>query len=465
MTQALSPIGGLLTQISQLQNKDRGYVPSEAGGIKMSPEQSIALAAPLQENAAICAGAGAGKTRLLVERTARLVSEGVDPSRIVVVTFTRKSAQEIRERIKKRLGSRSTKKSDLPTCTTVHALALAILRRYKEAREELVNLVTDEQMGDLLLELREGLVNNPLAGISVSDDDEGADDLTDEELLMAINKAREDMNYYTPEGLMAARFEKILDDKSLTDFTALLPKAVETLKGGLYDFILVDESQDLSRLQRMFINAIASAKSFIWYIGDGDQAIYAFRGADAGVMNELARKAEKRYVLSVNYRSARSIVEAANRLISNNSGRLDIQWKPHRTDQGSVKLLEFHDCESEYLAVKAWLEGAPAGERTALARTQSVITRLKEEGLSACSVHESKGLEWEEVWVMGCEQNLFPHRLCTTSEERRLFYVAMTRAKTNLIMSYSNSRMGQRLGKPVRYRRRPSLFLFEAIDL
>lgn len=462
-----STIGNLLTEISVLKNTDRGASPTVAAlsGIQMSPEQDKALHAPIRQNAAICAGAGAGKTRLLVERAALLCAKGVSPSRIGVLTFTRKSAQEIRHRIQTRLGAKKANKDDLPQCTTVHALALGILRRQRAEKNESVKLLNDEEMGELLDELREGLESSPLLKLS-SDDDDDADELDNEELLMLINKAREDMNYTSREGLIAARFEALLEKHGATDFTALLKDAVKEMKGGLFDFVLVDEAQDLSLLQRMFIKAIGTKDSFYWYIGDGDQSIYSFRGAHAGVMNQLARHSEETYILSVNYRCAKSVVEHANRLINLNQGRIDIQWKPHRTDEGSVGIREFDSCEAEFEAMREWLMAAPApGSRMVLARTQALVERLKAEELPACSVHESKGLEWEEVWVAGCESGLFPHPLCTKSEERRLFYVAMTRAKTNLIMTYALSRLKPRKGRLVSYRRRPSQFLFEAMDM
>lgn len=263
---------------------------------------------------------------------------------------------------------------------------------------------------------------------------------------------------------MAARYEKRLRELELKDFTTLLSEAIEELH-GLFDFILVDEAQDLSQLQQIFIKAIGTPRAKYWYIGDGDQSIYNFRGAHSGVMRELADNSEARYILSVNYRSAKSVVEHANRLIGLNQGRIDIQWTPHRTDEGSVAIKEFTTDEDELDAVKQWLAGAPAGTRMVLARTQALLTELKDAGLPACSVHESKGLEWNDVWVIGCEAGLFPHPLCTKAEERRLFYVAMTRARDNLIMSFANRRVRLRKGKPVLYRRSPSQFLDEALGI
>lgn len=446
----MADFGNHFNDLGTLSNTNRTPAPSaENGGIRLSTEQATALMAPLNENGAICAGAGAGKTRLLVERAARLVSFGVNPDKVVIVTFTRKSAQEIRERIAQRLGKKASAKDKLPRCTTVHALALAILRK----KHPSLVLATEEQCLGICSELLEAL-----------DEDEEHGDLDPEELLMVINKAREDVNYYSSAGVLAARYEARLREEGLKDFTVLLTEAIDELH-GLFDFILVDEAQDLSQLQQIFIRAIGTSAAKYWYIGDGDQSIYTFRGAHSGVMRELAEAAEAKYELRTNYRSSTSVVEHANRLIGLNLGRIDIQWLPHRTDEGSVDVKEFRTDEDELAAVIKWLEAAPKGKRMVLSRTQSLIAALKEKEYFACSVHESKGLEWDEVWVIGCEAGLFPHPLCTTSEERRLFYVAMTRARDNLILSFAGSRVKLRKGKPVRYRRKPSRFIDEALGL
>jgi superfamily I DNA/RNA helicase len=125
-----------------------------------------------------------------------------------------------------------------------------------------------------------------------------------------------------------------------------------------------------------------------------------------------------------------------------------------------VQVEHFAHGEDEVEAARKWLEGSQG--RAVLARTQAIIAPLRELGLPAFTVHESKGLEWSQVWVMGCETSLFPHALGIKEEERRLFYVAMTRAKDYLRMSYCGSR-AQNTKKPAG--RHPSPFLYEAQSL
>jgi DNA helicase-2/ATP-dependent DNA helicase PcrA len=216
----------------------------------------------------------------------------------------------------------------------------------------------------------------------------------------------------------------------------------------------------LSSLQKSFLKKLARPNAKFWYIGDGDQSIYAFRGAHGGMMRQLQKECDDTHVLSVNYRSASSIVLHANNVISVNPDRFDIEWKAHRTDEGEVQVDHFDTAADELEAARTWLEASPK-TRAVLARTQAVMLPLRELQLPAYTVHESKGLEWPEVWVMGCEASLFPHPLGIKEEERRLFYVAMTRARDMLKMTYCASRSQKRGDSS----RKPSGFLFEAQHL
>ncbi|MNR71605.1 DNA helicase II [compost metagenome] len=405
----------------------------------MSDEQYKALVAPFDRSAVVCAGAGAGKTRLLVERVAELLKAGANPQRVAVVTFTRKAANEIRDRLLARFGD----KTRLPACGTVHSLALARLASQRIS----VTIAKDDELTYFLDRLREELP-------------EAFTELSDSELLLGLNRSREEQRDTSAMGIIAYRFEELLQEEDVTDFTGLLKLGLDKVLPA-FDHLLVDESQDLSSLQDAFLRKLGRPNARYWYIGDADQAIYAFRGAHGGVMQMLQAKCEDTYVLSANYRSARSIVEHANNVIRVNPDRIEIQWQPQRTDQGEVVIDQFEHGQDELEAVTAWLRESPT-TRVALARTQAIIEPLRALELPCFTVHESKGLEWPEVWVMGCEASLFPHVLGIKEEERRLFYVAMTRARDFLRMSYASSR-AERSGKPGA--RHPSPFLFEAHGL
>lgn len=430
----MSNYASLFSELESAHTSPRGKPLTGGIGHGLSEEQATALAASFERSATVCAGAGAGKTRLLVERAAALVAAGANPARVAVVTFTRKAATEISSRLATRLGDRNK----VPVCATVHALALSLLMRKGLA----IKVASDAQVIEVLDTLRPELP-------------EEYEDYSDGELLLELNRSREEEQYHTLSGLIALRFEELLALAGLTDFTSLLAVAAKTTEGG-FDHVLVDEAQDLSQLQQTFLRAIGGPRTRYWYIGDADQAIYAFRGAHADVMRELTQQCDDQYVLSVNYRSANTIVQHANNVIRFNEGRIAIDWKAHRTETGEVGVQYFAHGDDELAEVERWLWAGP--NRAVLARTQALIAPLRDKGLAAFTVHESKGLEWPQVWVMGCEAALFPHPLCTRDEERRLFYVAMTRARDSLTMSYCGSRSTK---NPANATRHPSAFLFE----
>lgn len=406
-----------------------------APAVGLSDEQTAALQAPYDKSAMVCAGAGAGKTRLLVERVSALLRAGANPKRVAVVTFTRKAAKEVSTRVLLRVGD----KRKLPVCSTVHALALTTLVR----RGELFNLATAEQEQSCLDSLSDLLPPE-------------FEDFLDSEILLLLHRTREERAYGSLVGMVAAAYEERLEEAGLDDFTTMLTRGCSAPQ-DLFDHIIVDETQDLSRLQLEFLQAIGPTAKY-WFIGDPDQGIYSFRGAQASMMHLLKEKVDLEFTLPTNYRSARSIVHHANNVISNNTNRFPIVWRTERTDEGSVSV-EFHSHgEGELEHARSWLKAGGKGQRCVLARTQALVAPLRADGLLGMTVHESKGLEWPQVMVMGCEGALFPHPLAEREEERRLFYVAMTRAKDDLVLSACESRATT---KAPNRKRAPSPFLFE----
>lgn len=381
----------------------------------LTPEQLKAWQSPLNQSAVISAGAGAGKTRLLVERVNRLLTAGVDPSGIAVLSFTRKAANEILERVRRS----NPKAKKLPACSTIHALALKHLTQAGQT----IEIASDLQLQEALEDLAPFLLA-------------GADELTPGEMLMLLNRARETPGAGGLWGMLSAVYEEALQKRGLQDFTGLLKIAMELPPKARYTHVLVDEAQDLSELQRQLLDALAP-RSVRWYIGDADQSIYSFRGSHASMLEQLRQEAGALYTLTQNHRCARAIVQSSNAVIRHNPHRLAGEWRAARSDGGVVMALEFCNEADEQQAVWNWLQEKPLG-RCVLARTQKQLIPFKEAGFLAHTVHEAKGLEWDEVWVMGCQEGKFPHILCEDlAEERRLFYVAMTRARNQLTMSWS----------------------------
>lgn len=404
-----------------------------------SDEQRLAILSPFNESAVVYAGAGAGKTTILIERVSRLLSKTtVNPARIAVITFTSKSAQEL----KKRLISRFGPKAVLPYCGTVHALALKLLT----SKGGTFNLLSAEGEVALLQKAREHFAEM-----------EDLASLSDKELLLEISRLREEVNYDSKFGVLAMQFEMWMEESGVLDFTSLLIEAAKE-EWRCFDYVLVDEAQDLSYLQQLFIDKLGSSRCRYWFIGDDDQAIYAFRGAGAGNMSKLAERFGHKYVLSINFRSDRLIVQHALNVITFNPHRENIAWKANSPLEGSVVVTPYLTGEDELEAAVSFLQSTPGG--VVLGRTQAVIAELRAMKLPALTVHESKGLEWPSVMVIGCESAMFPHPLSLRDEERRLFYVAMTRAEHTLTLSYAQSRNLKNAAT-----RHPSPFLLEAQTL
>lgn len=421
-----------------LFNELTSSIPRKSGRPMAAPglseEQLVALNAPFSESAVICAGAGAGKTKLLVERVTALLRIGVKPERLAVVAFTRKSAAEIISRVKSKIGTKAAQ----PVCSTVHALAYSLLMKagvaisLAEPADELAALAALQDLIPPALE-----------------------DTSPADLLLALNRAREEFDKSSALGILGLAYEEVLLSKGLSDFTTILNLATEKIR-NLFDDIIIDESQDLSQLQLKFLRSIGP-KAVYWFIGDPDQAIYAFRGASADMMSTLKAESAAVYYLTTNFRSATKVVACANQLIQNNPRSFNVAWKASRELMGEVSVRSFSSAEAEFEDTVKWLSERPK-ERAALGRTQALVARYKAIGLPAYTVHESKGLEWPQIRVLGCEEGLFPHPMSAAQEERRLFYVAMTRARDTLEMTYCHSRSKNNRAKP----RSPSRFLLEA---
>jgi DNA helicase-2/ATP-dependent DNA helicase PcrA len=355
---------------------------------------------------------------------------------MALVAFTRVAAQQLEQRLRTRLGPGR----ELARCATVHALAYSKLERQFMQTP----LLDDEQAREVV---------KTLAAQSSTPVAEG---LGPAELLNEVNRAREQGLATGPMATLAGQFEAWLEAQGQWDFTRVLALAAQQATPSL-DYILVDEAQDLTALQLRFLDKVARKGCAFWFIGDENQSIYAFRGAGSAGLREMAARCGRRYELFRNYRSTQAVVECASRLIAfNGPGLSRVRSAAEacaRKDLGHVDVQSFVDSEAEAAAAQAWLRARRG--RAVLARTQALVAPLKQAGLEAYTVHEAKGREWAEVWVLGCESGLLPHLMAPVAEERRLLYVAVTRAEKVLRLSWAHQRGRSRAS------RKPSEFLFE----
>lgn len=279
----------------------------------------------------ILAGAGSGKTRVLTSRMAYLIEDkGVQPANILAITFTNKAANEMRERVEQEIGS-DTKDMWI---STFHSCCVRILRkdinRIGYNRSFVIYDSADQitLVKDCLKELNlSDKVFEPRAVISYIS---GAKDkLQTPKEFKHINLSDNRMSKVAD---IYALYQDRLKRNSALDFDDLIFKAVELLKSNeevldyyrsRFKYIMVDEYQDTSKAQYELIKLLAKEHQNICVVGDDDQSIYGWRGADIRNILEFEKDYENVHVVKLeqNYRSTQVILDAANTVISNNIER------------------------------------------------------------------------------------------------------------------------------------------------
>lgn len=395
----------------------------------LSDEQRQAVRARHTGLIVVSACPGSGKTRVLTERVQDLLRAGVPSGEILVCTFTRSAATELKDRL-----ARTSNSAECVAIGTLHGHAWRLTGgRSAHAGK---SLMSEDDLPWVAQALRDAMP--------------AFEGLSDRELVRQAELSRERMD--NPE--LGELFSQVLASANLLDFSFIL----ESLKGNVrrrYRHVLVDEAQDLSALQLDLVRELTHPKGgSLFLCGDDDQSLYGFRGTQAGLLADLARTPGCLHLsLSKNYRSTSIVVSHANAVIRNNKHRLPLVINPHRQDTGEVGARVFQTQDQEIQACHDWLLGCQ--NAVVLGRTREVLEPFAQSGLATATIHESKGREWNSVWLTGLELGRLPHVLGNMEEERRLMYVGMTRARDRLFMASAHFRNTDR-------ELRPSDFLFEA---
>ena len=296
---------------------------------KLNKEQQRAVSAP-RGNILVLAGAGSGKTRILVHRIAWLLSqENVDTHNILAVTFTNKAANEMRKRISALLREPM---ADM-WVGTFHGLANRMLRIYHEAAglaNDFQILDSDDQKRLIKRMLKEANVSEKivrpasLQGFINRNKDAGIRAATAQQRADTFNNQR-------LAGLYQ-EYETACERAQVVDFAELLLRAYELLDNaevlarlqGRFAEILVDEFQDTNTIQYAWLRKICGAHNHIMAVGDDDQSIYGWRGAQIANIQAFSREMPDAVTIrsEQNYRSTDTILQAANSLIKNNNNRL-----------------------------------------------------------------------------------------------------------------------------------------------
>jgi len=303
----------------------------------------------------ILAGAGTGKTRVLTARIAWLVAQGTNPSSILAVTFTNKAAKEMCERVGGMVNPEQAKEI---TLSTFHSLCVRILRRHAPLLGYKENFSIFDESDQL------GLMKKLAARIHDKENP------LDPHLARHVISKAKNLGVGEPDepgtalGSLFSKYQDGLRSLNAMDFDDLLlnarvllrdhPEAREEWRSR-YRHILVDEFQDTNRLQLELVGLLASdEKPNICVVGDDDQSIYGWRGAEAANLLEFERHFPDPEVIKLeqNYRSTDIILSAANRLIRNNARRRGKTLWSNRREGDPVRVLSAADdkTEAEFIA-------------------------------------------------------------------------------------------------------------------
>lgn len=294
----------------------------------------------------ILAGAGSGKTRVITHRIAYLMEEcDVSPWNILAITFTNKAAGEMRERVDKLIGFGA----ESVWISTFHSMCVRILRRHID----LIGYDTHFTIYDA--DDQKSLVRRICKQLNID-----TKQYKERSFLSAISAAKNELetsgqyrdahhDSYQEEltGRVYAEYERALRDSNALDFDDLLMKTVELFHARdevlrsyqeRFRYIMVDEYQDTNRAQFEIVRCLAAGYRNLCVVGDDDQSIYKFRGADIRNILDFEKVYRDAYVvrLEQNYRSTQNVLDAANAVISNNRER---KAKRLWTDQGTGSLI------------------------------------------------------------------------------------------------------------------------------
>jgi DNA helicase-2/ATP-dependent DNA helicase PcrA len=470
----------------------------------------------------VVAGPGTGKTLTIVRKIVYLIHQGARPENILAVTFTNRSAREMRERATAMLGIEAGK----VFIGTFHLLGLRVIR---ECRGDDFSIYSRDEQVDLLKSLMKNSAKKAHQAV---------------ERISRIKNFLEDADGEVQETYEA--YQAALRRHDAFDLDDLIHIPIEMIQNSetalkyqdRFRYIIVDEYQDINPAQYLLLRLLAGNNGNVCIVGDADQAIYAFRGAD--IENFL--NFEKDFpgaawiTLSENYRSSGIILNAADSLIKNNQRRIEKELVSTREKGQRVSVISVPDERAEGTAIIQEIEKRVGGTshyqmtrsrlgrgdpersrrfsdfavvfrtnaqakaledvlsasgipyqivgRRKSAQTREiaetvtylqslihpdVVARLDQtdakeakllseadffdpraDAVTLMTLHMAKGLEFPIVFITGCEEGLVPCTLMKAhvdvEEERRLFYVGMTRAKNELFLIHSRSRFlyGQR---------------------
>jgi DNA helicase-2/ATP-dependent DNA helicase PcrA len=347
----------------------------------------------------ILAGAGTGKTRTITTRLAYLLSLGVDPRSTLTLTFTNKAAQEMRVRALNMIGQNAIYPPEL---FTFHKFGLLFLRFHigKLGRKPSFIIIDSDDRKRILKRLCGETIEAKLASSVIS---RYKNAIVTPEAALNQNEGLDPFSKKRYEAIanIYVNYDSYLAANNLVDFDDLLllpymimrdnPEAKELI-AKRYQFIMVDEYQDTNELQFQLLRQLCSAHNNLCVVGDDDQSIYGWRGANVRNILGFCDHFDKTKVvkLEINYRSTEEIIKAANELIGHNRMRYDKQLKGALGKGEAVRLKQSNDeAEEAFFVAKEAQKRINAGvspKNIAVLFRINALSRALEEGFSKARI-------------------------------------------------------------------------------
>lgn len=304
----------------------------------------------------VLAGPGSGKTTVITHRVRCLIEEyGVNPSGILVITFTHASAEEMKQRFFKLMETSSENPHPPVNFGTFHAVFFSILKH--AYRYDASCIVREEEQTEIIRKLMERL------HLEVEDEKEFIASILSE--IGVVKGEMMNLDYYYSKNCSETIFRKLyqgyqetLEQNGKIDFEDMLVMCYELFaqrKDILsawqrkFQFILIDEFQDINRVQYEIVKMLALPQNNLFIVGDDDQSIYRFRGAKPEIMLGFGKDYPqmRQVLLGINYRSTKEIVEASERLIAHNKTRYPKEIRANRKEGHPVTTEGWSDAQAE----------------------------------------------------------------------------------------------------------------------
>lgn len=416
----------------------------------------------------VIAGAGTGKTSTLIEKVKNIIKEGsTDSTNILILTFSRKAAGEIRERVRSVIGERA----DNITAGTFHSFCLGFLRAHDkiflksegftsfprviddDLREELIHQLVEDALEDFF-GLPVDLVKYLL---------ESYDRLDNQ-----IKKKLIRMGISDNIARLRDLFRDLKRERNCIDFQDMIDYSIRLLKENRdirlsiierFRYILVDEFQDTSEDNfRLIKLMLPDSNPSLFVVGDDWQSIYGFRDARVEYIVRMRSffPDVRVFKLRTNYRSRKEIVLISNRFIGKNRVRTRKRIRSFKGRGGVIRGIRVGGFADEIRSIQRILdvEINNTEEIALLYRNnwqgEYIIEYLNdyrkyidEKRIQLMTIHSSKGLEFHTVIIAGLSDEIIPDKSSDLEEERRLLYVALTRARERLYLLYHTSKSGE----------------------